>query len=113
MYLLLIPLIVFFAGVMIPITVYAKSFKEAQSIITPLNMVMILPAMVGFFPGIELNAITAAIPVVNIVLSTKELISGTLSVGYYCISLGVMLLLATLSVIVSYRQFGNEARILN
>jgi ABC-type nickel/cobalt efflux system permease component RcnA len=57
--------------------------------------------------------VTAAIPVVNIVLSTKELISGTLSVGYYAISLGIMLILATLSVIVSYRQFGNEARILN
>lgn len=113
MFSLLFPLVVFFAGAMIPIAVYAKSFKEAQSIITPLNFVMVLPAMIGFFPGIELNAITAAIPVVNIVLSTKELISGTLSVGYYCISLGVMLLLATLSVFVSYRQFGNEARILN
>ena len=113
MFSLLFPLVVFFAGAMIPIAVYAKSFKEAQSIITPLNFVMVLPAMIGFFPGIELNAMTAAIPVVNIVLSTKELISGTLSVGYYCISLGIMLLLATLSVIVSYRQFGNEARILN
>jgi sodium transport system permease protein len=113
MFSLLFPLVVFFAGAMIPIAVYAKSFKEAQSIITPLNLVMVLPAMVGFFPGIELNAITAAIPVVNIVLSTKELISGTLSIGYYAISLGIMLLLAALSVLVSYRQFGDEARILN
>jgi sodium transport system permease protein len=113
MFSLLFPLVIFFAGVMIPIAIYAKSFKEAQSIITPLNFVMVLPAMIGFFPGIELNALTAAIPVVNIVLSTKELISGTLSVGYYAISLGIMLILATLSVLVSYRQFGNEARILN
>jgi sodium transport system permease protein len=98
---------------MIPIAVYAKSFKEAQSIITPLNFVMVLPAMIGFFPGIELNAITAAIPVVNIVLSTKELISGTLSVGYYAISLSIMLILATVSVLISYQQFGKESRILN
>ncbi len=113
MFSLLLPLVVFFAGVMIPIAVYAKSFKEAQSIITPLNFVMVLPAMIGFFPGIELNAITAAIPVVNIVLATKELISGTLSFGYYAISLGIMLILATLSVFVSYKQFGKESRILN
>jgi sodium transport system permease protein len=113
MFSLLFPLVVFFAGAMIPIAIYAKSFKEAQSIITPLNFIMVLPAMIGFFPGVELNAVTAAIPVVNIVLSTKELISGTLSIGYYAISLGIMLILATLSVIVSYRQFGNEARILN
>jgi sodium transport system permease protein len=113
MFSLLLPLVVFFAGVMIPIAVYAKSFKEAQSIITPLNFVMVLPAMIGFFPGIELNAITAAIPVVNIVLSTKELISGTLSVGYYAISLSIMLILATVSVLISYQQFGKESRILN
>jgi sodium transport system permease protein len=113
MFSLLFPLVIFFAGVMIPIAIYAKSFKEAQSIITPLNFVMVLPAMIGFFPGIELNALTAAIPVVNIVLSTKELISGTLSIGYYAISLGIMLILAMLSVLVSYRQFGNESRILN
>ncbi len=113
MFSLLLPLVVFFAGVMIPIAVYAKSFKEAQSIITPLNFVMVLLAMIGFFPGIELNAMTAAIPVVNIVLATKELISGTLSIGYYAISLGIMLILATLSVVVSYKQFGKESRILN
>ena len=113
MFSLLIPLVVFFAGVMIPIAVYAKSFKEAQSIITPLNFVMVLPAMIGFFPGIELNAMTAAIPVVNIVLATKELISGTLSLVYYAISLGIMLVLATLAIVVSYKQFGKEARILN
>jgi sodium transport system permease protein len=113
MFSLLLPLVVFFACVMIPIAVYSNSFKEAQSIITPLNFVMVLPAMIGFFPGIELNAITAAIPVVNIVLATKELISGTLSFGYYAISLGIMLILATLSVFVSYKQFGKESRILN
>jgi sodium transport system permease protein len=113
MFSLLFPLVVFFAGAMIPIAVYAKSFKEAQSIITPLNFVMVLPAMIGFFPGIELNALTAAIPVVNIVLSTKELISGTLSLGYYAISLGIMLILAALSVVVSFKQFGKESRILN
>lgn len=113
MFSLLLPLVVFFAGVMIPIAVYAKSFKEAQSIITPLNIVMVLPAMIGFFPGIELNAMTSAIPVVNIVLATKELISGTLSFGYYAICLGTMLILAMLAVLVSYKQVGNESRILN
>ena len=78
LYSLLFPLTVFFAGVMIPVAVYAKSFKEAQSIITPLNIVMVLPAMIGFFPGVELNAVTASIPVVNVVLATKELMAGTL-----------------------------------
>lgn len=109
---LLFPLTVFFAGVMIPIAVYAKSFKEAQSIITPLNIVMVLPAMIGFFPGIELNLTTAAIPVVNIVLATKELIAGTLEPSLLFISFGVMTLLAVGAVFVSYKRFDKEGNII-
>lgn len=112
MYGLLFPLTVFFAGTMIPIAVYAKSFKEAQSIITPLNIVMVLPAMVGFFPGIELNTITAAIPVVNIVLATKELIAGTLDFSLLLISFAVMIALAVLAVFVSYKRFDKETNVM-
>jgi sodium transport system permease protein len=111
LYSLLIPLTIFFAGVMIPIAVYAKSFKEAQSIITPLNIVMVLPAMVGFFPGIELNTVTACIPVVNIVLATKELIAGTLDFGLVALSFTVMLTLAVVAVIVSYKRFDKETNV--
>lgn len=112
-YLLLIPLIVFFAGLMIPITVYAKSFKEAQSIITPLNIIVLLPAMVGFFPGIELNAMTACIPVVNIVLATKELIADTLNLNMLFLSFGSMTLLATLSILLSYKRFDKESNLIS
>ncbi len=108
---LLFPLTVFFAGLMIPIAVYAKSFKEAQSIITPMNIMVVLPAMVGFFPGIELNVLTACIPIVNIVLSTKELIAGTLDVGLLGLSFAVMISLAVLAVVISYKRFDKETNV--
>ena len=111
LYGLLIPLTVFFAGVMIPIAVHAKSFKEAQSIITPLNIVMVLPAMIGFFPGIELNVATACIPVVNVVLATKELIAGTLDLGLLALSFGVMIGLGAMAVMVSYKRFDKETNV--
>ena len=103
--------IVFFAGIMVPIAVYAKSFKEAQSIITPLNILVFLPAMVGFFPGIELNLTTACIPVVNVVLATKDLIAGTLDIGLFSISFLVMFLIAFASVLFSYKQYSKESNI--
>ena len=108
---LLIPLIIFFAGIMVPIAVRAKSFKEAQSIISPLNIVVLLPAMIGFFPGIELNEITAIIPIVNIVLATKELMAGTLEIHLVIIAFVVMLLLAALSILLSYKRFDDESTI--
>lgn len=112
LYGLLIPLTIFFAGVMIPVAIYAKTFKEAQSIITPLNIVMVLPAMVGFFPGIELNVITASIPVVNVVLATKELIAGTLDFGLLGLSFAVMLGLAVIAVFISYKRFDRESNVI-
>jgi sodium transport system permease protein len=113
LYALLIPLITFFAGIMIPIAVRAKSFKEAQSIISPLNLLIILPAMVGFFPGVELNEITALIPVVNIVLATKELIAGTLEFHLIAMAFGVMILLAVIAIMLSYRKFENENNVIS
>lgn len=113
MFALLLPLVIFFAGLMIPIAIYAKSFKEAQSIITPLNIVMVLPAMIGFFPGIELNLNTTFIPVVNVVLATKELVAGTLSWLYFSSVFGVMCILAAVAIGLSYKQFGRETNILS
>ncbi len=76
---LLLPLTVFFAGMQLAISFYARSFKEAQSIITPLNIVVIIPLIIAMLPGIELNSTTALVPVMNVVLATKAVISGTMT----------------------------------
>jgi sodium transport system permease protein len=113
MFALLLPLVIFFAGLMIPIAIYAKSFKEAQSIITPLNILVVLPSMVGFFPGIALDLSTVFIPVINVVLATKALIAGTLTWGYFLSVFGMMCALAVIAIGISYKQFDKEANILN
>lgn len=112
-YLILIPLIIFFAGVMIPIAVYAKTFKEAQSVIAPMNAIIVLPAMVGFFPGVELNTTTACIPIINVVLSTKELIAGTLDFSLLALSFGIMVSLAFIAILFSYKRFGKESNLVS
>jgi sodium transport system permease protein len=78
---LLILLCVFFAAVLLTFSVFARSFKEAQTIITPLNILVIIPVMIGLFPGIKLNTITALIPVLNVSLATREIVSGTIQTG--------------------------------
>jgi sodium transport system permease protein len=113
LFLLQIPLTIFFAGILVPIAIHAKSFKEAQSVITPLNFVVILPAMIGFLPQIELNATTAMIPIVNIVLATKELIAGTLNYFHLLLSALMMCFIALTAVFFSYKQFEKETNVLN
>ncbi len=112
LYLLLFPLIVFFAGMMIVITVRAKTFKEAQSLLSPLNIVVLLPAMAGLFPGFELNGFTAMIPIVNIVLATKDLMAGTLEWQLVALAFGIMILLAVGAVFLSYKKFESESTLI-
>ena len=113
LFFLLLPLTIFFAGVMVPVSVYTKTFKEAQSIIAPMNIVVILPAMVGLFPGIELNIATACVPILNIVLTTKSLIAGNVDYLLFALSFAVMLILAGVAVLFSFRQFGKESNVLS
>lgn len=75
--LLLLPLAVFFAGIQLSISMFAKSFKEAQSQINPLMIIVIVPAFMGMLPGIELSTTTAWVPVLNVSLATKAIMAGT------------------------------------
>ena len=112
MLLMMIPLVIFFAGILTLITTYAKSYKEAQSIISPMTIIVILPAVVGLMPGIELNAITAIIPITNISLATKDIIAGTLNFSYYALALGSLLVYASISVYLASLWFSKESNII-
>jgi sodium transport system permease protein len=109
---MLLPLVVFFAGIMIPATVYSKTFKEAVITLQPLNFVVLIPAMIGMFPGIDMNALTAAIPILNVVLMTKEIIAGTMNGWLFVEVLASLFLLAGVAVALSFRGFGNEKNVL-
>lgn len=73
----MIPLAVFFAATMVAIGLYSRSSKEANSYLQPLLILAVLPAAAAALPGIEINATLAAVPVINVSLLSKELLSGT------------------------------------
>ena len=74
---MVLPVSAFFAAVALAISIFARSFKEAQSMMTPLSIIIILPAMIGMLPGFELSAVTAAIPILNLSLATKAILGGS------------------------------------
>lgn len=99
---MLIPTAAIFAALLLSISIYAKSFKEAQSYIAPLNMLVILPAVLAMLPGVELDATTSLIPIANISLAIKELLKGTMDyallgpiVGSTTVLAGLLLWLST------------------
>lgn len=70
------PVAVFFSALLLAVSLFAKSYKEAQSYVGPLIILVIMPAVFGLLPGIELSAKTALIPILNLSLVCKEMLSG-------------------------------------
>ncbi len=108
---LLLPLTIFFAGLLLSLSMYARSYKEAQSLISPLTIVVILPVAVGLVPGIALTPLTALIPVLNVSLATKEIIAGTIQPGLLALVYLSLFVLATLSLWACTRWFNREETI--
>jgi sodium transport system permease protein len=109
---MLIPLSLFFAGLLSSIAVRAASFKEAQSYVTPLMFVVIVPAMIALMPGVKLTWATAFIPILNIALATKEIIAGTINGGMYAATVLSLVAFAAATLAISGRAFSREANIL-
>jgi len=76
-FLMALPLAVLFSAGLITISLFAKSYKEAQSYVSPLMILVILPAVAAMLPGVELTAKLALIPILNVSLLCKELVTGT------------------------------------
>lgn len=76
-FVMMIPMALLFAAVVLAIGLFARSMKEAQSYVQPLMVLMIMPMMISLLPGTELSYTTALVPVVNVSLLCKEIISGT------------------------------------
>jgi sodium transport system permease protein len=109
---MLFPLSVFFAGLLSAIVIRAKSFKEAQSLVTPMTFVVIIPAMIALMPGVELNWQTVWIPILNIALATKEIIAGTIVIGQYITIVLSLTVLALAATFFSFKQFSKEGMVL-
>jgi len=76
-FLMALPLAVLFSAGLITISLFAKSYKEAQSYISPLMILVILPAVAAMLPGVDLTAKLALVPILNVSLLCKELVTGT------------------------------------
>jgi sodium transport system permease protein len=103
-----IPMAILSATLMIAIATMAKSYKEAQSYITPLFLVAVIPAMVSLLPGVKLNPGMALIPIVNFSLLIKELILGDWSWTSFTLSVLSNLIYAAIAFTAAVMVFKNE-----
>ncbi|MCT6700798.1 ABC transporter permease [Rheinheimera sp. 4Y26] len=105
---LLLPLSAIFAALLLSLSIYARSYKEAQNYIGPVTMVVFMPLVVAILPGVELNWKTAMVPVLNVALSIKELVKGTIDYLLLAAVLGSTLLIAAAAIAFCVSWFQKE-----
>jgi len=105
---LILPVAVFFSAILLAVSLFAKSFKEAQSYVSPLIVLVILPAVLGTLPGMELSGRTALVPILNLSLAGKEMLSGIWSWPVLVAILGSYVFYATVGLWLCVRMFNRE-----
>jgi sodium transport system permease protein len=105
---MIFPVAVLFSAVLFTISLFAKSYKEAQSYVSPLLIVVLMPAMVGLLPGIELNVQLALVPILNLSLVCREMLSGVWHWNYIGIIFASSCVYAVGALLLSVRMFNRE-----
>jgi sodium transport system permease protein len=106
---MMLPMALFFSATMLAIGLFSRTTKEAHSYLQPLLIVTIMPAVASLLPGVELNSRLALIPVVNISLLTKEILSGTYHWSYIALIFGSTCLYAGVALAAAVAMFKRES----
>ncbi len=99
----------FFSAVLLSITSFARSFREAQAWLIPLMLVSLAPGILSLMPGVHLTVGLALVPLVNIVLLGRELLQGTAATHLYFVALLSTLVYTMLALRVAASVFGHDA----
>lgn len=98
----------FIGALALAVVLLANSYKEAQSYVSPLMMVVLIPSMMAAMPGVELTLQTALIPVFNVALAIVSIMKGTLDTSLLAVVAGASLVYGILALYLASLTFGNE-----
>jgi membrane protease YdiL (CAAX protease family) len=70
-----------FASVMVAIGAVARSFKEAQTLLTPVYFLCMAPSLLAALGDFELTAAAAFVPGIGVTLLARDVIAGHASLG--------------------------------
>jgi sodium transport system permease protein len=105
----LIPVAIFAASLMFAIALFARSFKEGQSYLTPIALIVIFPAFLGGMPGVHLTPVLSLIPIFNASMVLRGVLLGDLSNLNFTVTMAANLTYAAIAFFIATRQFGKES----
>lgn len=103
---------VVFGNLFLLVGSYAKTYREAQAFVTPLQVVVMLPALATLLPGAELDAVTAIFPIYNAGLAFRQSLLDELGVVPVLLSLASLGLFSLICFRATVRRLSDTAYVL-
>lgn len=99
----------FVTAVCMCVCIFAKSFKEANNYITPVMLVFMFASFVTMIPNVELTALTATIPIVNISLMIVKLFTFTYDYALFGLVLLSNVVYSLLAILILAKIYNSES----
>ncbi|MCA9183648.1 MAG: CPBP family intramembrane metalloprotease [Planctomycetales bacterium] len=106
---LLVLFTMFFAALLLAVTSFAKSFKEAQAYLIPLMLLALTPGVISLMPGLKFTGLLATVPLVNIVLLARQVLVGAAEWNTALVAIICNAVYALTALVVASRLFGSDA----
>jgi sodium transport system permease protein len=108
-FLMALPLAVLFAAVLMTIALFAKTYKEAQSYLTPMTFIVVIPAVASLLPGVDLTAKLALVPILSTSLVCKEIVAGTFHWAFIMLIFLSSSVYAAVALFIAVKMFQRES----
>ena len=96
------------SGLCIAIASKSKTFKEAQSALTPLTFICFFPGMIAFMVGVSSSPLLSLVPFLNFTLLFQDIVVGNIDiVNILLMSLSTIVII-TLVLVVIIKQYKSE-----
>jgi ABC-2 type transport system permease protein/sodium transport system permease protein len=99
----------FFSAVLLTVTSFARSFKEAQAYLIPVVLLSLGPGFVSLMPDLNLNGIWAITPLANIVLLARDVLRGSVEPLPALVAIASTVLYGLAALSIAARTFGSDA----
>ena len=109
----MVPLAFFISAAMMALAVLARSFKEAQNLMMPLFLLVMLPGVAAILPGTRLEGAMQFLPIGNVALLFKGLLTGEATLEQTFTVFVSTAVLAVLAILAAVWMFQREEIVLS
>jgi ABC-2 type transport system permease protein/sodium transport system permease protein len=99
----------FFSAILLAITSYARSFKEAQAYIIPLMLLCLVPGVLCMMPSLMFTSWMSVTPLVNILMLARDLLEGSVQPGLAAAAVLSTAFYVAAAIALAARIFGTDA----